>query len=389
MERIFLLSFARVCIVVTILLCSHIGLKAQSTPTGPAGGDLAGTYPNPVLAADRVRKIGDTMTGNMTITLPNPGTIVYPFTLSTTGNPLNDRGLAMLFKVPAGSGTALLGGSMTTAWGANAQTYISFSAYNNGAFGEILRVDGRSRVGIGTIAPATSLHVNNSTGQSTLLVSGSGSGFLSLQDLAAPANTKLFQWRSEGGVFRMALVNDAWNSFVQQNILVANSSGNVGIGTATPGSRLHVVGDVTVTGNIAAKYQDIAEWVPATTIIPSGTVVILDPSRSNHVMPSSKAYDTHVAGVISGQPGLSLGERGDGKVLVATTGRVRVKVDATQAPIQVGDLLVTSDREGFAMKSLPVDIGGVSIHRPGTLIGKALEPLAQGTGEILVLLSLQ
>jgi hypothetical protein len=41
------------------------------------------------------------------------------------------------------------------------------------------------------------------------------------------------------------------------------------------------------------------------------------------------------------------------------------------------------------MKSEPVNIGGVQLHRPGTLIGKALEPLAQGTGEILVLLSLQ
>ena len=40
-------------------------------------------------------------------------------------------------------------------------------------------------------------------------------------------------------------------------------------------------------------------------------------------------------------------------------------------------------------KSVPVELGGLRIHRPGTLIGKALEPLAQGTGEILVLLSLQ
>jgi len=68
---------------------------------------------------------------------------------------------------------------------------------------------------------------------------------------------------------------------------------------------------------------------------------------------------------------------------------VKVKVDATNGPIKIGDLLVTSDKEGFAMKSMPVEIGGVRIHRPGTLIGKALEPLAQGTGEILVLLSLQ
>ena len=68
---------------------------------------------------------------------------------------------------------------------------------------------------------------------------------------------------------------------------------------------------------------------------------------------------------------------------------MKVKVDATDGPIQIGDLLVTSGREGVATKSTPVEIGGVRIHRPGTLIGKALEPLAQGTGEILVLLSLE
>jgi hypothetical protein len=68
---------------------------------------------------------------------------------------------------------------------------------------------------------------------------------------------------------------------------------------------------------------------------------------------------------------------------------VKVKVDATAGPIQVGDLLVTSDQPGVAMKSQPIDVGGVQIHRPGTLVGKALEPLQKGTGEILVLLSLQ
>jgi hypothetical protein len=44
---------------------------------------------------------------------------------------------------------------------------------------------------------------------------------------------------------------------------------------------------------------------------------------------------------------------------------------------------------GVAMRSEPVSIGGVAMHRPGTLIGKALESLDKGTGEILVLLSLQ
>jgi hypothetical protein len=148
-------------------------------------------------------------------------------------------------------------------------------------------------------------------------------------------------------------------------------------------------GDLSVTGNIAAKYQDLAEWVPSSEQLAPGTVVVLDSTKSNQVVASAVAYDTRVAGVISERPGIALGENGEGKVLVATTGRVRVKVDATRAPIQIGDLLVTSDMPGVAMKSEPIVIGGRKLHSPGTLIGKALEPLANGQGEILVLLSLQ
>jgi hypothetical protein len=41
------------------------------------------------------------------------------------------------------------------------------------------------------------------------------------------------------------------------------------------------------------------------------------------------------------------------------------------------------------MRSEPIEVGGRKMHAPGTIIGKALEPLESGTGEILVLLSLQ
>jgi hypothetical protein len=314
-----------------------------------------------------------------------------------------------------------------------------------------LYLGNNGNVGVGTSSPATLFHVNNSTGAGSLLISGSGLGVVDFQDLAAPANAKLFQWRSEGGVLRMASINDAWTNFVQQNILVATASGDIGIGTggpnfrldvrggkinssdgfciagdcktawsqvgssqwttsgttinytngnvgiatASPTEKLHVTGNIKVSGNIDvggninAKYQDVAEWVESSQQLPAATVVVLDPTKPNNVIASTQSYDSRVAGVISLRPGVALGEAGQGRVLVATTGRVKVKVDAGNGSINIGDLLVTSAEEGVAMKSVPVEIGGVRIHRPGTLIGKALEPLAQGTGEILVLLSLQ
>lgn len=173
--------------------------------------------------------------------------------------------------------------------------------------------------------------------------------------------------------------------------------GRVGIGPGmtAPAERVHISGNLRVDGNITgvkvlnAVFQDIAEWVPATEEMAPGTVVILNPAASNEVMPSARAYDTSVAGVVSAEPGIVLGVGDEGKAKVATYGRVRVRVDATERPIRVGDLLVTSGRSGTAMKSEPVSIAGRSFHQPGTIIGKALEPLEGGVGEILVLLSLQ
>ena len=191
-----------------------------------------------------------------------------------------------------------------------------------------------------------------------------------------------------------------WNNGGSSSI--SYNAGSVGIGTNAPSDALEVSGNLKVSGtgninatgtitggNIVAKYQDVAEWVPSSEQLSAGTVVVLDSTKSNQVTSSTVSYDMRVAGVVSEQPGIALGEKGESKVLVATTGRVRVKVDATRSPIHIGDLLVTSDVPGVAMKSEPINLGGVQIHRPGTLIGKVLEPLEKGSGTILVLLSLQ
>jgi hypothetical protein len=226
-------------------------------------------------------------------------------------------------------------------------------------------------VGIGTMSPVDKLHI---FGADPAL------------KFATSANAVKFKYiTSEGAAGQRLGFFGGGNT----ELISFMNTGFVGIGTTAPTAKLDVNGNINVTGSINAKYQDIAEWVPSTQALAAGTVVVLDPERANHVLASSKIYDTRVAGVVSGQPGITLGEGGVGKLMIATTGRVRIKVDASRGPIHVGDLLVTGDKVGVAMKSVPLNLEGTQIHRPGTLIGKALEPLGAGVGEILVLLSLQ
>jgi hypothetical protein len=65
---------------------------------------------------------------------------------------------------------------------------------------------------------------------------------------------------------------------------------------------------------------------------------------------------------------------------VALAGTVIVKVDADYGPIQVGDLLSSSPTPGHAMRT--------DWPEPGTVIGKALEPLEAGTGRIRIMVML-
>jgi len=265
-------------------------------------------------------------------------------------------------------------------------------------------------VGIGVTSPDTSLNVKATHNTWRIGdVYTSSNQYAGISD-SAPDATSYFLLSRVGMSGGDRYVNAPTNGSLDLQIggttaLAIVQNRNVGVGTSftsPPTEKLEVNGNLKLSGtgninaagtieagNIVAKYQDVAEWVPSSQQLAAGTVVVLDSTKSNQVISSTQSYDTRVAGVISAQPGITLGEKSDSKVLVATTGRVKMKVDASKGPIHIGDLLVTSDVPGVAMKSEEINLGGVKIHRPGTLIGKALEPLEKGKGEILVLLSLQ
>lgn len=143
------------------------------------------------------------------------------------------------------------------------------------------------------------------------------------------------------------------------------------------------LGDITLEHADCAEEFDVAD----AQIAGPGTVMVL--GQHGHLEESHSAYDTKVAGVVSGagdlKPGIVLGRQPSPhqRAAVALAGRAYCKVDAEHASIEVGDLLTTSPTAGHAMKA-------ADPHRAfGAVIGKALRPLPHGQGLIPILIALQ
>ncbi len=123
--------------------------------------------------------------------------------------------------------------------------------------------------------------------------------------------------------------------------------------------------------------------------VSEGAVVVIDEQNPGHLKLSDSAYDTHVAGVVSGakgiHPGIQMHQEGllEGGQNVALTGRVYVKADTSNGAIHPGDLLTTSGTRGHAMKVTDHAKAG------GAILGKAMTGLKDGEGMVLVLVTLQ
>jgi hypothetical protein len=238
-----------------------------------------------------------------------------------------------------------------------------------------------SNVGIGTTSPNGKLHVDASGNWAGIRVEGASSYPIYAEWGGSSAGAAILAKNTGTG-------GDAIQAF-------AKGTGRSAIYADTSRSD-HKYGVYTADYMYAARYEgggsDVAEYFPTPEDSEPGTVMVIDPAGGSKLRSSTNAYDTTVAGIVSTEPGVSLGTKedgNDGEKLIAVAGRVPCKGDASYAAIKPGDLLTTSNTPGHAMKAQPVIIGGVEIYRPGTTIGKALEPLDSGTGVIEVLVTLQ
>jgi hypothetical protein len=117
-----------------------------------------------------------------------------------------------------------------------------------------------------------------------------------------------------------------------------------------------------------------------------GDVLVISAGLDRSAALSSEPYSTLVLGVYSETPGFigspdAMQEQRDDQIPVAMVGIVPCKVSTENGPIGRGNLLVTASTPGHAMRA--------DNPPPGTILGKALEPLNTGTGVIQILVTLQ
>jgi hypothetical protein len=188
-------------------------------------------------------------------------------------------------------------------------------------------------------------------------------------------------------------------------------------------------GNVYTDGAFFPVGADVAEYVTVSEPVEPGDVVEIDPQNPKSYRKARGAYSPLVAGVISTAPGVVLGGKlsagrplprplpdtergvlppsppsplpseGEGmgvrrlgkgagglglepgeRRLLALLGRVPVKATTENGPIRPGDLLTSASKPGYAMRCASPKLC------EGALLGKALEPLAEGSGLITMLI---
>jgi hypothetical protein len=422
----------------TLLSCAL--LQAQITGV-TAGTDLTGggTSGNVTLNLDTTKvpqlKVANTFTGNQTVSgnLNVTGTI--------TGGNFKIGGNLWGYGSFANS-NAYLGFAGNTVSTGSANTAVGYQALledTNGIGNTAIGADamGLSNGGVYNTAVGDGALTQNDGDENTAIGAAAGQGS-NASNTSGRGNTFL---GFDAGVSVDGLSNSAaigeYATVGVNNAIILGSTGNlavtVGIGTSTPYNdyaldidttnsnglinggvvvnanggnlylgmtngthkfRVSTTGVAYADGGFVASGADFAESVAVRgerSLYKPGDLLEITSGAYRTLALSQSPYSTKIAGIYSTKPGL-LGtpyfisegqEKTNAEVPLAIVGIVPCNVTAENGAIQEGDLLVASSRPGFAMK------GTDRARMLGAVVGKALEPLTEGTGSIQVLVTLQ
>ena len=322
------------------------------------------------------------------ISTQSSGTGVVGLNTDTTGT---NQGFGVLGRAdgPNGIGVA---GFTTSDTGAR----VGVMGFTDSTTGSPILVEGFSPNGtspipFAAVGPSGQVFSVTATGEVTSNSSSANNAASFTKDsLTSPGTLAALQAEnagSNGEVAWLAHTQSGNHSAVVKLVLPTSSTSNFLECHIPDGTRkCHI----TTAGTFVAG-SDFAEALPVHSqreLYEPGDVLVMS-SDGKSVQRTTVRYSRRVVGVYSTRPAVLGAEKGGvsrvdaDDVPVAITGIVPAKVTTENGPIQVGDLLVTSSRPGYAMRATNPR------QMLGAVVGKAMEPLAAGSGAIKVLVILR
>lgn len=273
------------------------------------------------------------------------------------------------------AGVAVRGENMSKTVAATGGAFFSSSTQGLGLFGDASASSGTG-IGVKGFAQSpTGVGVLGTVASPCNVACGSGYpiGVLGIINATAGAAGVFEEDYSDGGGTLMVGRTMTHTPGVLQNVFRVNDVGDVFANSYNIGG---------------ADFAESFSVKGSKSVYAAGDVLVIDHSSTRRLARTAKTYSTLVAGIYSTKPGVlgtpyKMGEAPKSDVPLAVVGVVPCKVTAENGAIKAGDLLVTSSKQGYAMK------GTDRRKMMGAVLGKALEPLSRGTGLIQVLVTLQ
>ena len=297
------------------------------------------------------------------VTSANPGSLsagVYGINAGTGSNGVGVRG------THAGSGAGIYG---TSELGVAGHFEITNAANDEAAV--YAKTTGTGTAGLFTYdntgSPGTGILATSNGPSGSAAISGLASG-------AAHGVTSTTTGTGRAGLFQ----------------IINGSSSATALYCATTGTGLAFQANGTAKVKVLeVEGADVAEKFPVSEEVQPGQIVAIDPEHPGQLCLARGAYNRRVAGIVSGAGGLPAGAvlghlpGNDYGPPIALSGRVYVWADASNGPIEPGDLLTTAAAAGHAMKATDRE------RSFGATVGKAMTGLDSGQGLVLVLVNVQ